>query len=147
MNGKDFSEVVNLIVRKDPRYDKSAYTFVREALDYTVKKLKSEEASDPNRTRHVSGQDLCDGARQYALGQYGPMAATLLRHWGIKRTEDLGEIVFNLVELEVFGAREEDRREDFASVYEFHDAFEKPFLPKKLAIRSITSGKNGHSRE
>jgi uncharacterized repeat protein (TIGR04138 family) len=127
MNGKDFSEVVNLIVRKDGRYEKSAYQFIREALDHTVKRLEAE--SSGGRTRHVGGRELCDGAREYALAQYGPMTATLLRHWGVERTDDFGEIVYNLVDLDVFGTRQEDKREDFNGVYDFHEAFEVPFLP------------------
>ena len=132
MNGKDFNEVVSLIVKDDPRYDRSAYQFIREALDFTVKRLR-EGASRVGDSHHVSGRDLCLGARDYALQQYGPMAATLLRHWGIERTEDFGEMVFNLVELEVFGAREEDRPEDFAGVYDFEAAFEEPFRPEEGA--------------
>jgi uncharacterized repeat protein (TIGR04138 family) len=141
MNGKDFSEVVNLIVRNDSRYDKSAYGFVREALDHTVK-ARQHVKTAPG-TQHVSGRDLCEGAREYALAQYGPMAATLLRHWGITETRDFGEIVFNLVELEVFGAREEDRREDFDAVYDFHRAFEEPFLPKNKGDVEEPSPKKG----
>ena len=129
MNGKDFSEVVNLIVRKDGRFEKSAYLFIREALDHTVKHQESSADETGKRTRHVGGRELCEGAREYALAQYGPMAATLLRHWGIERTNDFGEIVYNLVDLDVFGTRDADKKEDFADVFDFHEAFEVPFLP------------------
>lgn len=140
MNGKDFSEVVNLIVRKDPRFEKSAYLFIREALDHTVKRAEKTSKGQVQPMRHVGGRELCEGAREYALSQYGPMAATLLRHWGVERTADFGELVYNLVELEVFGTREEDKKEDFAEVYDFHEAFEVPFLPHCRRDRSISSG-------
>lgn len=147
MNGKDFSEVVNLIVRKDPRYDKNAYLFIREALEFTVKRGKERPKANARAGFHVSGRDLCEGARDFALNQYGPMASTLLRHWGIQRTEDFGEIVFNLVELEVFGTREEDSKADFAGVYDFHEAFELPFLPSNGGHGSLSSGARGKPRE
>ncbi|MFP4282063.1 MAG: Minf_1886 family protein [Opitutales bacterium] len=145
MNGKDFSEVVNLICRKDDRYDRAAYAFIREALDFTVKRL-SAQAGPEAKIHHVSGSDLSEGARDYALSQYGPMAATLLRQWGITRTEDFGELVYNLVELEVFGTQEGDRREDFAGIYDFHEAFEAPFLPKAAMSGSSGRGEQGPTR-
>lgn len=128
MNGKNFNEVVQLIRRDDPRYELGAYHFIRQALDYTLKKVREEDGA--RATRHVSGVELSEGIRDYALEQYGPMTLTLLKEWGIERTEDFGEIVFNLVEYEVFGKTEDDRKEDFENVFEFPDAFEKPFLPQ-----------------
>lgn len=128
MNGKNFTEVVQLIRRDDSRYDPGAYHFIRQALDYTLKKVR--EADGARATRHVSGVELSEGIRDYALEQFGPMSLTLLSEWGIRRTEDFGEIVFNLVEYEVFGKTEEDRREDFEGVFDFTDAFAKPFLPQ-----------------
>jgi|TARA_B110000438_G_scaffold282310_1_gene309245 uncharacterized repeat protein (TIGR04138 family) len=128
MNGKDFNEVVSLITKRDDRFDRGAYNFVREALDYTVKQV-GLQPDQPSKTKHVSGRDLCEGAKAYALEQYGPMAGKLLETWGVRATADFGEIVYNLVELQVFGTQEEDRREDFIDIYDFKDAFEKPFLP------------------
>lgn len=129
MNGKDFNEVVSLIIKRDDRFDRGAYNFVREALDFTVKQV-GKRPEKQGKTNHVTGRDLCEGAKKYALEQYGPMAGTLLDTWGIRETSDLGEIVYNLVELQVFGTQEGDRREDFLGIYEFKDAFERPFLPK-----------------
>ncbi len=136
MNGKDFNEVVNLIAKKDRRYDKSAYFFVREALDYTTRKLPKKSDNGRHGTRHVSGQVLCEGIRDFALERYGPMTATLFRQWGIEQTADFGEIVYNLVDLEVFGTREEDRKEDFVDVFDLHETFEKPFLPSRKTMES-----------
>lgn len=129
MNGKDFNAVVSLILREDSRYERGAYFFLREALDHTVKKQAKSERG--GRTRHVDGRTLCEGIRDFALEQYGPMAATLLTEWGIKETADFGEIVYNLVEYSVFGVQESDRKEDFAGVYDFDTAFVAPFRPKR----------------
>jgi uncharacterized repeat protein (TIGR04138 family) len=129
MNGKDFNAVVSLILREDTRYDRGAYFFLREALDYTVK--KQAKAPRAGRTRHVDGPTLCEGIREFALQQYGPMAATLLAEWGLKETADFGEIVYNLVDYNVFGVQETDRKEDFAGVYDFDTAFAAPFRPRQ----------------
>ena len=116
MESMGFTEAVEQIVAQDPRYDGEAYFFVREALDYTVKMLQKPTRGPK---RHVSGQELLDGIRAYALQEYGPMALTLLSAWGIGRTEDFGEIVFNLVEAGKLGRTEEDSKEDFANGYDF----------------------------
>jgi len=78
---------------------------------------------------HVSGRELLEGLRSYALEQYGPMAKTVLASWGIHRCADLGDIVFSLIEYNIFSKTENDRREDFADIYDFDEAFVKPFRP------------------
>jgi uncharacterized repeat protein (TIGR04138 family) len=116
---------------------------VREALDFTSKLLE-KPADGPK--RHVSGTELLEGIRRYALQEFGPMSLTVLNTWGITTTADFGEIVFHLVEVGLLGKTEEDRREDFADGYNFHEAFARPFLPKsskKAAAekRSTTPGR------
>lgn len=121
-----FNEALAMILQKDSRYDENAYLFLREALDFTIK-LLAKPAQGP--ARHVSGGELLEGIRQYALKEYGPMAKTVLNRWGISRCEDFGEIVFNLVEAGTLGKTDEDKREDFAGGYDFEKAFRDPFRP------------------
>lgn len=128
MEQKDFGEVIEFIRKEDPRYSKQAYLFVRQGLDYTIRNLKEQSA--PQQDKHVSGQELLSGIRDFALKQYGPMAYTLLDFWGVKRCEDIGEIVYNLVDHGVLGKTENDRKEDFSSVFDFREAFLHPFLPE-----------------
>ena len=116
------------ITERDPRYDVEAYLFLREALEYTVQKRK-KEASGP--LRHVTGQELAEGFREYALAQFGPLALAVLQKWGIHRTEDIGAIVFNLVEAGELGKTDQDKLEDFNAVYDFAEAFLQPFAPDK----------------
>lgn len=130
MGDLDFDEVIELICREDPRFDRRAYTFTRQGLDHTVKELKNRDLSRAQRSLHVTGPELLEGLRVYALDQFGPLAKTVLNEWGIKRCADFGEIVFNLIEYNVFSKTENDRREDFADIYAFDEAFVKPFLPK-----------------
>jgi uncharacterized repeat protein (TIGR04138 family) len=129
MQDLDFNEVVELICKEDPRYDRKAYTFIRQGLDHTVKEIKKKDAAKGRTTQHVSGAELLDGLRAYALEQFGPLAKTVLNTWGIKRCGDFGDIVFNLIEYNVFSKTENDRREDFVDLYSFEEAFVKPFLP------------------
>jgi len=127
MRKNGFKESVKQIVLDDPRYDMEAYAFVRESLDFTMKRL-----SKPNKgeERHISGKELAEGIRDYALQEFGPIALKVLNSWGVERTEDFGEIVFNLVESGELGKRDEDSREDFNNLYDFEEVFKKPFLPK-----------------
>ena len=137
MDGINFDEELEKIVVKDPRYTREAYLFVREALDHTQKLIGKapkddlpRKASKDDAPRHVSGQQLLEGIRDFALEQYGPMAVAVLKEWGIQRCEDFGELVFNMVENSLLAKTEKDTREDFKGGYDFEDAFRKPFLPK-----------------
>jgi uncharacterized repeat protein (TIGR04138 family) len=130
MSDLDFNEIVSLICKEDARYDRKAYSFLREGLDYAVKELKKRDAERSKQSLHITGAELLTGIRAYALDQFGPLALTVLNAWGITRCTDIGEIVFNLIEYNVFSKTENDRREDFTDLYTFEDAFVKPFLPK-----------------
>ncbi len=137
MQEAPFREVVRRICRKDPRYAPEAYLFVRETLDFTARML---EKPQEGLGRHVSGQELLEGVRAFALQQFGPMALTVLEAWGIRRTEDVGEIVFNLVETGKLGKTENDTRGDFAGGYDFQKAFGDPFLPKSKPEETGSQG-------
>lgn len=127
------------LLRRDRRYRPEAYQFVWEALNFAQTELKmgkpslsepaageeGESRSKPE--RHVTGQELCEAARQYALRQYGMLAKTVLNSWGITSTSDFGEIVFNLIGIGHMRKTPEDRREDFDNVYDFDEAIEGQF--------------------
>jgi len=136
MHDINFDEELEKIVGKDSRYTREAYLFVREALDHTQRMIGKPTREDER--RHVSGQQLLEGIRDFALQQYGPMALTVLNEWGIRRCEDFGEIVFNMVENSLLAKTDDDTRQDFAGGYTFEDAFRKPFVP---AHRTITPSK------
>ncbi len=129
----DYGEVVDAIRREDPRYQRRAYFFLRDALDHTVKTVRKAEAkSGKSRgTNHVTGQELVEGIRDYALQQFGPMTHHVLTEWGITRCADFGEMVYQLIGQGIFSKTEQDRKEDFAELYDFETAFVKPFLPKR----------------
>jgi uncharacterized repeat protein (TIGR04138 family) len=131
MQNPDFSEIVTQICKEDSRFDRRAYDFVRLGLDHTVKELRKKDVGRAERSRHVSGPELLDGLRAYALEQFGPLAKTVLNTWGVHRCQDFGDIVFNLIEYNVFSKTDNDRREDFSEVFQFDEAFVKPFQPAK----------------
>lgn len=128
MHKVNFDEELEKILERDPRYDREAYHFVREALEHTQKMLKGRGRSRTE-TRHVTGQQLLEGIRDLALRQFGPMAITVFEEWGIRRCEDFGEIVFNMVEQGLLSKTKEDSRADFQGGYDFDAAFRQPFLP------------------
>jgi uncharacterized repeat protein (TIGR04138 family) len=139
MQDLDFDEVVSLICKEDGRFDRKGYHFVRQGLDHTVKDLRKRDPKRAGRSLHVTGPELLDGLRAYALDQFGPLAKTVLASWGIMRCTDFGDIVFNLIEYNVFSKTDQDRREDFSETYTFEDAFVKPFLPVRERSRGAAS--------
>lgn len=119
MHNASLDSVVTELVRRNPRYAEPAYLFVLEALHRRLARLQSP--------RHVSGAELADAVRELALMRFGPMARTVLEHWGIHSTADMGEIVFSLVERGILIKQPGDSREDFEGLYSFDEAFEKGY--------------------
>jgi len=138
------------LVHKDKRYSLEAYLFVFEALNYAQTELgmgglEPSEEKSPNdiegpasakRRRseeetaeghHLTGQQLCEAIRSYALEQFGFMAKCVLNSWGVHCTGDFGEIVFNLIEIEQMKKTKQDRREDFDDVFDFDKDLQQKF--------------------
>lgn len=138
-----FAEALDSIVTNDARYHRDAYVFLRDALDYTTKQQKKVRGTT---VRHVAGPELLEGVRQYALKEFGPMVITVFESWGIRCCEDIGHMVFNLIDAGVFGKTEEDSMEDFKTVYDFKEAFVKPFAPSKAQTSKPPPGLPAPSR-
>ena len=142
MHTVNFEEIVDKIVQLDRRYSREAYFFVREALDHTQQSVhKPPRSSHDTTDRHVTGQQLLEGIRLYALKTFGPMSLFTLQELGVRSCEDFGEIVFNLVEYGqgLFGKTEQDSRNDFKPGYDFEIAFRQPFLPTLKIIPAPAS--------
>lgn len=127
MQQVQFEEAVAKILSRDKRFDPQAYFFLKESLDFTLKRVTEGGGG----SRHVTGKELLEGWRDLALQQFGPMAATLFKEWGVKSGSDVGAMVFLLIEEQMFGRQESDRPEDFAGIYDFEETFEVPFRPKQ----------------
>ena len=109
-------EILDQLQERNPRFHTKAYFFVLASLHSVIRSL--------NEPRHISGRELAEGVRTLALERYGPMARTVLGHWGIHETEDVGGVVFALVDQGVLVKQDGDSLEDFQDVFDFEETFE-----------------------
>ena len=114
---------VQQVVEDVGLYPPEAYAFIQKGLNFTVQKLHGKQ-KDPKASRHVTGQDLCEGLREVALSEWGRLARAVLRRWNITSTLDFGRIVFAMVDAGLMQKTEDDSLEDFRNVYDFRAAFE-----------------------
>jgi uncharacterized repeat protein (TIGR04138 family) len=126
MQQLNFDDVLDKMVEQNPRYRRDAYLFLREALEFTQKAISK---ANKNQVRHITGGELLNGIREYALALYGPMTITVLEDWGITSCEDFGHMVFLMVENNLLRKTEQDSLEDFKKGYSFDEAFRQPFRP------------------
>ena len=123
---EEFYSIISHICKEDPRYFPEAYEFVMEALSFSQKRFK--------KSKHVSGEEMLAGIKALLLKKFGPLTMTVLKYWGIKTTDDFGNIVFNLVENKVLAKDTEDHYESFKNAYDFEEVFNKGYR-KQLAKR------------
>lgn len=131
------------LLKKDPRFPLDAYVFVREALTYASDELNlgsarfaapldddgdDEDGDEPTpEERHLTGQELCEAIRQYAIEQFGYMARVVLGNWGISQTSHFGDIVYNMIDVGLMKKSPDDCRSHFEDVYDFDDVFDKQY--------------------
>lgn len=126
------SHPLKQVLDSDPRYSVEAYEFIRDALGYAhdVMQLGVASSSDDDQAekeRHLTGQELCEASRRYAIEEYGLMAKVVLNNWGIYSTSDFGELVYNLIRVDMMRKSPSDQREDFNDVFDFDKAFLEDF--------------------
>jgi uncharacterized repeat protein (TIGR04138 family) len=126
---EEFYSIISTICNKDSRYYPEAYEFVMEALSFSQNKFK--------KSKHISGEELLAGIKALLLKKFGPMTLTVLKHWGIKVTDDFGNIVYNLVESRVLAKDTQDHYDSFKNAYDFDEVFNKGYR-KQLAKRLKT---------
>ena len=135
MTPEEVRDRINFIASRDGRYDPAAFIFVNEAVQSAVKWLKSGEMKprDVSASRgddgvnfHISGYELLEGMRRLARERWGCLARTVLERWGVRKTEDVGEIVYLMIDDEKleWKRRESDTKAEFAGVYDFKDVFD-----------------------
>ncbi|TWT91773.1 Minf_1886 family protein [Stieleria varia] len=127
-------QVMRKLLKDDPRYKPEAYQFIREALHFAQENLSElnqaeyvVRPSEEDGPRHITGQQLCEACRLYAIEQFGFLAGMVLAKWGVHSTGDFGEMVYNLIRIDQMRKSDSDRREDFDDVYPFDNAFEPHF--------------------
>ncbi len=137
-------EIDLLTLAKQTAYPPEAFLFVQRGLEFTVRRVHGEKAVQPQAkeenapSRHVSGQMLCQGLRDYALQQYGLLARTVLKQWHINSTEDFGKIVFAMVESGLMQKTDDDTVHDFVDVFDFNQAFAAEL---ELTVKKVTTEK------
>ncbi len=126
---EEFYYIVSQISQEDPRYHVDSYEFVMEALSFAQRRFKN--------TRHINGNEFLEGIKGLLIKKFGPMTLTVLNHWGIKKTEDFGNIVFNLEQYKIIARDNQDHYETFKDAYDFQEVFDKGYR-KQLAKRLKT---------
>jgi uncharacterized repeat protein (TIGR04138 family) len=116
----DKDAVILDLVERDPRYAPAAYHFVFEALDHTL-------SNRGGGRRHVSGPEIMDGVRSLALERFGYLTRSVLHNWGVTMTDHFGDIVFNLIAVDLLQKTADDRLEDFCGLFDFETAFDDAF--------------------
>lgn len=106
-------QVLDRLRERNPRFHEAAYLFVLSALHHVIERLPEP--------RHISGRELAEGVRDLAIERFGPMARTVLEHWGVRATADVGELVFALVDCGILIKQDEDLPEDFRDVFDFDE--------------------------
>lgn len=131
----DFRKAVEEIYAKDTRYRVDSYEFILQALRFTQRKLKKHG--------HLSGKELAGGCAKFAIEQYGPMAKAVLKHWGITKTQDFGNIVNNMIDAKLLSKTENDSIDDFKDVYSFDIVFgniwDKNAINRNINRKSLQS--------
>jgi uncharacterized repeat protein (TIGR04138 family) len=130
MQAMQFEQSVVSILKREKRFDPHAYFFLKDALDFTLRRIAEKNGGQ---ARHVSGAELCEGYRDFALEQFGPMASTLMLEWSVRKCQDIGDMVFHLIDEQVFGKQDSDKPEDFSEAFDFQASLVAPFLPQARA--------------
>ena len=112
-------EILDQLQERNPRFHARSYEFVLHALHSVIRTL--------DEPRHITGNELANGVRELALSRYGPLARTVLEHWGIHETEDVGRVVFAMVEQGILVKEDEDDQQDFTDLFDFEEAFEHEY--------------------
>lgn len=123
--------MANALIRSETRrrFHDDAYRFVVEALHFTQQRLNRPRAQHADdETAHITGQELLVGLREFASKSFGMLAGTVLRSWGVRTTDDVGRIVFELIDRGEMRKTERDQFSDFAHLYDFDEAFVEGYL-------------------
>jgi uncharacterized repeat protein (TIGR04138 family) len=125
-------ERIQDVRKRDRRFSRFAYYFLLDALDWTMSRLGRDQLTGEE--RHIGGRELLQGIKEFGAEQFGPMAAMVFEHWGVQRTDDFGEIVFNLIDAELLSRRPTDSRLDFADGFDFQSTFAEKHRQTLLRI-------------
>ena len=132
------------ILREDPRYAYEAYEFVCEAVSFTQEQLGRlpGEDDDPADDHHVSGAELARGACELAVREFGMMAPVVFRLWGVRTTDDFGELVFKLIKVDRLSKSCTSTRLDRSSASNCRTTSASPHSASAVASVRVSSFKS-----
>ncbi|MCK5844271.1 MAG: hypothetical protein KAG97_06150 [Victivallales bacterium] len=128
MEQKNATKIIDRIVESDPRYSLEAYVFIGEAVNRTIRQMVEDGGK-----RHITGGELLEGIRTFAIDEFGPMSEFVLRDWGLRETIDIGNVVFNMVENQLLNSSDNDSINDFKGVFERGEELSAPFNPSETS--------------
>lgn len=133
----DLDTAIRTICEHEPRYRPAAYRFVLDSLDHTLK-ARPPRAAEPEQGApwNVSGRDLLESARDLAVERFGALARDVLFHWGLTRTDDVGEVVFHMVEARLLRKTDSDSLDDYRDVFPWGAALDDRFL-ERLEVETV----------
>ncbi|MCS7022245.1 MAG: hypothetical protein NZ703_12505 [Gemmataceae bacterium] len=111
------------LCRQDRRYAYEAYEFVCQAVSYTQQKLARDQ--EQSGSRHITGKELLEGLVEFAGEYFGPLAPLVFRRWGVRTTDDVGRIVYQLIDIGILSRSERDRPEDFHAVFDLQERLQE----------------------
>lgn len=123
----DIANDINSILKKDNSYKAESYIFLLNSLDYTLETFKKRHNRLVSQ-RHITGQEMSYGIKDFAIKLFGPTAKLVLNSWGIYKTIDFGKIVYNLIEVGLMGKNSKDKLSDFENVFNFENVFIKNYV-------------------
>jgi uncharacterized repeat protein (TIGR04138 family) len=131
------------ICRDDPRFAYEAYKYICDAVTFTAKRLASvaQKTEIDTDDHHITGAELLSGVCDMAVNDFGMMAPIVFSQWGIRTTDDIGTIVFKLIEAKCLSKSERDSPEDFHNLFDLNEALTKGFSFK---IEDPHSAKRGN---
>lgn len=122
------------LARREPRYSYEAYQFVCDAVNFTQERLgRMEDDADD---AHVNGEELLRGACEFAVQEYGLMAPVVFKLWGIRTSDDFGEMVFRLIDAEKLSKSENDDPGDFRGLFDIDKMLAEQFETASVMQRS-----------
>ena len=119
---KSFEDAVKELTLRYPQFAPDAYDFLRAGLDHA-----SEHYGKTEKAKHLTAEQLYAGACRYALSEYGPLAYKVLSFWGIQTNVDFGKVVYNLIEVGVFGKQKGDSQEEFEHLPPLQAVLDAPY--------------------
>ena len=116
---------------RDTRYRIGSYEFILNGIEFYLTSIGEK--------RHLTGQELTRGLLVFAQKEFGPLARTVLHYWGITKTEDLGNIVYNMIDIGIMSKQTDDSIEHFYNIVKIDNFFDHQqyFKVEKEIVKKI----------